>query len=372
MAARPCTTVGSWLMPCSRWLRAGCARSRVSAPRSSGCARSAAWPRSPTRSPCPRASWPPATAAPARHPARVIATNRRLPMSSVNPPDLSPHMPNTSRSAPDPAGTPPLLGSMWASLRGFWDDAQGYQRLAYLVGVALIATGLVHAGIWAVVGGSAAGPLSWRKPMTFGMSFGLTTATLGWAAAYLPVSRRTGWAASGLLCAATTVEVAWVALQHARGVPSHFNTATTLDNSLFIMGGAAIAVTILVTAAMTLTAVTRTTAAPPMAWAIRSGLVALLAAQAVPMHAIQVFAVLAWLLSFSGLPQRRQLWLVALAVAGYAVLFGVVLLRTADGLEPFDLRSASTAGYLIAVGLLAAVAVAVVVSVGRRVAPPRS
>ena len=331
-------------------------------------------------------------------------------MSSVNPPDLSPHMPNTSRSAPDPAGTPPLLGSMWASLRGFWDDAQGYQRLAYLVGVALIATGLVHAGIWAVVGGSASGPLSWRKPTTFGISFGLTTLTLGWVGFYLPVRRTAGWVAAWLLGASSTFEVVWVSLQHARGVPSHFNTATTLDDSLFIMGGAAIAVTILVTAAMTLTAVTRTTAAPPMAWAIRSGLVALLAAQAVgawmiahgvalvdagadprtqsmstygdagamkaahfvPMHAIQVFAVLAWLLSFSGLPQRRQLWLVALAVAGYAVLFGVVLLRTADGLEPFDLRSASTAGYLIAVGLLAAVAVAVVVSVGRRVAPPRS
>jgi hypothetical protein len=331
-------------------------------------------------------------------------------MSSVNPPDPSSHIPNTSRSAPDPAGTPPPLGGMRASLRGFWDEAQGYQRLAYLVGVALIATGLVHAGIWAVVGGSATGPLSWRKPTTFGISFGLTTLTLGWVASYLPVRRAAGWVAACLLCASTTFEVVWVSLQHARGVPSHFNTATTLDNSLFIMGGVAIAVTILVTAAMTLAAVTRTTAAPPMAWALRSGLVALLAAQAVgawmiahgvalvdagadpltqsmstygaagamkaahfvPMHAIQVFAVLAWLLSFSGLPQRRQLWLVALAVAGYAVLFGVVLLRTADGVEPFDLRSASTAGYLIAVGLLAAVAVAAVAGLYHRADAPGS
>jgi hypothetical protein len=331
-------------------------------------------------------------------------------MSSVNPHDLSPHMPNGSRSAPDPAGTPPLLGSMWASLRGFWDDAPGYQRLAYLVGAALIATGLVHAGIWAVVGGSAAGPLSWRKPTTFGMSFGLTTATLGWAAAYLPVRRGIGWVASGLLCAATTVEVAWVALQHARGVPSHFNTATTLDYTLFIVGGVAIAVTILVTAAMTLAAFTRTTAPSPMAWAIRSGLVALLAAQAigvwmivhgvslldagadpltqsmstsgaagamkfahaVPMHAIQVLAALAWLLSFSGLTQRRQLWLVVLAVAGYAGLFSVALLRTAYGLAPFDLVSVSTLIYLIAGGLLTASAVAAVAGLYHRAAAPGS
>ena len=102
---------------------------------------------------------------------------------------------------------------MWARLRGLWDGAQGYQRLADLFGLALIATGLLHAAVWAVVGGSAAGPLSWRKPTTFGISFGLTTLTLGWVAACL-------------LCASTALEVAWASLQHARGVPSHCNTAT--------------------------------------------------------------------------------------------------------------------------------------------------
>jgi hypothetical protein len=255
-----------------------------------------------------------------------------------------------------------------------------------------------------VAGGSASGPLSWRKPTTFGISFGITTLTLGWVAAYLPVRRATGWVASCLLCASTTLEVAWVALQHARGVPSHFNTATTLDNDLFLIGGAAIAVTVLVVAAMTLAAFTRMTAPAPMAMAIRSGLVALLAAMAVgvwmivhglalvdagadprtqsmstygaegaikvahaiPMHAIQMFGALAWLLSFSGLSLRRQLWLMALAVAGYAGLFGVELLRTVEGLGAFELRSVSTPAYLIGVGLLAGPIVAAVAGVGRR------
>jgi hypothetical protein len=268
---------------------------------------------------------------------------------------------------------------------------QGYQRLTYLVGAVLLATGLVHAVIWAVVGGSVEGPLSWRKPTTFGISFGLTTITLGWLAGYLPVRRATGWIGACLLCASTSLEVAWVALQHARGVPSHFNTATTLDNTLFIMGGAAIAVTALVIAAMTVAAFTRTTAAPPMAWAIRAGLVSLLTAQAVgawmivhglalvdsgadpltqsmstygaagamklahgvPMHAIQVLLVLAWLLSRSRLSQRRQVGMVALAIAGYAGLFAVTLLRTIEGAGPLDLPSAATAAYLIAAALLA-------------------
>jgi hypothetical protein len=149
---------------------------------------------------------------------------------------------------------------------------------------------------------------------------------------------------------------------------------------------------------MTLAAFLRTTAPVPLAVAIRAGLVGLLAAQAsgvwlllhglalldadanplvqsmstvgaagqmkfahaVPMHAIQVLAVLAWLLSLSGLSQRRQLQLVALAVVGYAGLFGVALLRTTWGLAPVDLRNASTLGYLLAAAFLAAPAVAAV------------
>jgi len=35
-------------------------------------------------------------------------------------------------------------------------------------------------------------------------------------------------------------------------------------------------------------------------------------AHAVPMHAIQAFLVLAWLVGFSGLRQRRRTWLVGL------------------------------------------------------------
>jgi hypothetical protein len=293
---------------------------------------------------------------------------------------------------------------MLASLRASWTDAHDYQRLAYLVGLLLVATGVVHAAIWAVVGGTAEGPLSWRKPVTFGFSFGLTDITLAWVAGWLPVRRRTGWIASVLLCASTALEVAWVSVQHARGVPSHFNNATTLDEGLFILGGVAIVVTLLVVVAMAVAAFARTTAPPPLALAIRSGLLALVVAMAVgvwmivhgislvnagadpatqsmstygdagamkdahavPMHAIQVFLVLAWLLGFSGLRQRTRTWLVGLAVAGYAGLFAVVLLRTAGGLPSFVLDSASTVAYLLASGLLAATMLTAVVSVSRR------
>jgi hypothetical protein len=129
------------------------------------------------------------------------------------------------------------------------------------------------------------------------------------------------------------------------------NDTTPLDERLFIAGAVMVAITIAVIAAMTLAAFLRISAPAPMAVAIRAGLVGLLAAQvtgvwmlghglalleddadpllqsmstfgaagsmkfahAVPMHAIQVLAGLAGLLSLSGRSQRRQTQLVALA-----------------------------------------------------------
>jgi hypothetical protein len=232
-------------------------------------------------------------------------------MSSRIQPDRPARLPDRPPTPTEPAGIPPRIGNVRALSRGLWADAHGYQRLAYLVGAGLIVIGLAHAAMWAVAGGSASGPLSWRKPTTFGMSFGLTTLALGWVGFYLPVRRTIGWIAAGLLCAATTYEVAWVVVQHARGMVSHFNDTTVLDERLFVMGAMMVAIAILVIAAMTLAAFVRTTAPAPMALAIRLGLVALLDADAdptvqsmstygaagsmkfahaVPMHAIQVLA----------------------------------------------------------------------------------
>ncbi|MDH2426510.1 hypothetical protein [Sphaerisporangium sp. TRM90804] len=308
------------------------------------------------------------------------------------------------RSAPASGPARPAPGGGRGALKRHWDRAPGYQRLAYLAGAALIVVGLAHAAIWAVVGGSAAGPLSWRKPTTFGLSFGMTTVTLAWVATYLPVRRWVGWGASVLLSASTTAEVAWVTVQHARGVASHFNDTTRLDDDLFTLGGASIGFTILVSTVMTFAAFARCTAPAPMAWAIRAGLVALLAAQAVgawmithglalteagatpltrslstygaegamkfahsvPMHAIQVFVIQAGLLAATTLTRRTQLRLVVSAIAGYAALSAIVVARTASGLPPADL-GVSTLAYLPPGVLLTASAVVTLIHAHRAV-----
>jgi len=52
------------------------------------------------------------------------------------------------------------------------------QRFAYLTGGVLIVAGVAHGAAWLVAGGAWQGPVSFRKPATFDLSFGLTTITL--------------------------------------------------------------------------------------------------------------------------------------------------------------------------------------------------
>jgi hypothetical protein len=117
---------------------------------------------------------------------------------------------------------------MRAWLLGAWQQARSAQRLGYLVGGALILVGLGHLAAWLVVGGAWAGPVSLRKPTTFGISFGLTTITLAWVTGHLRITDRTRWLLLGPLAAATSYEVAWVVVQNARGTPAHFNDTTPL------------------------------------------------------------------------------------------------------------------------------------------------
>jgi hypothetical protein len=278
---------------------------------------------------------------------------------------------------------------MRASLAGEWRQTWPAQRFAYVAGAALIVAGVAHGAAWLVAGGAWQGPVSFRKPATFGVSFGLTTITLAWVTGRLRVSGRTRWLLLGPLAVADATEVAWVATQRWRGVASHFNFTTTLDTALFVVGGAAIAVTVTVIVAVTVLAFTRMRAAPSMAVAIRGGLVILLVAQgvggwmighgvgpasdgvtqglttvgaagvmkvphAVAMHAIQVLPALAWLAGFAALAERRRVGLVWAATAGYGALVAVSVAQTAAGRAPFHLGAAAAALTLAGVALLAA------------------
>ena len=277
---------------------------------------------------------------------------------------------------------------MRESLLGYWRQARPWQRLGYLVGAALILVGLAHLLAWLFVGGAWAGPVSFRKPTTFGISFGLTTVTMAWVAGQLRISDRTGWLLMVPLVLADTSEVVWVSVQRWRGVAAHFNDDTALDNLLFVvMGGVAVGVAATVILVVTVLSFTHMRAAPSMALAIRAGLLILLVAQvvggwmiqhglgladqgatdglttfgaagvmkvphAVAIHGIQVLPALAWLLSFAALPEQRRVGLVRVAVGGYVALVVVSVLQTASGVAPFDVGVVAALLYLLGVALL--------------------
>jgi hypothetical protein len=290
---------------------------------------------------------------------------------------------------------------MGTSLSGYWRQARSPQRFAAVVGVTLIAVGLGHLAAWLLVGGAWAGPVSFRKPTTFGISFGLTTITLAWVAGQLQISDRTRWLLLGPLAVADTYEVVWVSVQRWRGVASHFNFATPLDTWLFLAGGVAIAVTVTVIVVLTVLAFTAMRATPSMTLAIRAGLLILLVAQAVggwmvqhgvgpasdgatiglttfgaagvmkvphavAIHAIQVLPALAWLLSFAAIAERRRVSLVGTAILGYVALVVVSLIQTATGMAPLDVGVATGVLYLLGIGLLGIAFVAALIALRNR------
>lgn len=266
--------------------------------------------------------------------------------------------------------------ALTASIRSGWRGLGRPQRLAVVTGSVLIAVGLAHLVGFAVTRGLWYGPLGWRKPFAFGVSFGITTATLGIASGVLMRSLRSQWMLCVTVAIANTVEVAWVSLQRARGVPSHFNESTGLDFALFIGAAVAVAATVAAIVVLAIAAIRAGDLEPTTRLAWRAGLGILLVSMAiggvmieggvgsnagsaspttippagqlkvphaVGMHAIQVLPVLAWLTTFvRSLTERARLRLVAIATGGY------VLLALASMVQTFAGRGLGDPGVLVA------------------------
>lgn len=248
-----------------------------------------------------------------------------------------------------------------------------------LWGAALFtASGLFHVGVWLWAGApSLEGPVSWRKPIAFGLSLGVLAASLTWVLGLLPPTRalrRQALAVVLLLVAELTL----IDLQQWRGVGSHFNVATPLDEAIFNAMG----IIILIAAAIMVVwtrAVWRPLAAPAgEVIAARGGMTMLTVGNvlgivlagvgvyhlaqglppnvfgaagqmrvphAVALHALQVLPLLAWLAR--PLPDAARV--VGVATYGYVGLLGFAVMQTFSGRAPEEVT------VLSAVVLLASV-----------------
>jgi len=263
----------------------------------------------------------------------------------------------------------------------WWRDRRGWP-LAW-IGLVLIASGLAHAILYAVVGGPWEGAVSWRKPILFGISGGLTSLSLGWVWAHLP------WRRGDLFLAVATawsllVEVGLIDLQRWRGVASHFNRQTAFDSFVYDAMGALILVVSIVALDLTIRCFRQPTSfAPEMLLAARAGLVLLViscllgiwvgiygdmrTAAGLPaeiygtagvpkfphgavIHALQWLPLLAWLARQAAVPERLRMPLVASAAVGSALVGVYALLQTLSGRARFD--ASLGPALLLAAGIL--------------------
>ncbi|MFG2005835.1 hypothetical protein ACGFNU_42470 [Spirillospora sp. NPDC048911] len=233
------------------------------------------------------------------------------------------------------------------------------ERLWYVLGAVLIAAGIFHLAVFVVDGGPWEGPVSWRKPATFGLSFGLTLISITWVASYLPLGERLRTVLLGVFAADCFVEVGGITLQAWRGVPSHINRETAFDSAVSTVLAAGGGVLIVVLGIMAVTAFRPNTRVPAdMRLALRAGFVTLMIglatgaamiargvieantgsqetayvvtgflklAHGVSLHGVLVLPALAWFLAFVGWNESRRLSAVRLATTGYGLAIAAAL-----------------------------------------------
>lgn len=261
----------------------------------------------------------------------------------------------------------------------WWLDHRSWLLAA--IGLVLVASGCVHLAVWAVLGGPWEGPITWRKPILFGISGGVTAISLGWAWSRLPFRRGDIWLAAATAWA-LLIEVVLVDLQRWRGVASHFNRETQLDSLLYDLMGYLILFVTVVIVDLTIRFVwQRAAVAADMLLAARAGLLFLAIScvlgiwasahgdmraaaglspetfgaagvtkfpHGMALHAIQWLPMLAWAASRTGLTDSTRWRLVAMATVGTALLLAYALTQTLTGRGRFDATPVGTT--IIAMG----------------------
>jgi hypothetical protein len=231
------------------------------------------------------------------------------------------------------------------------------EQLCYAIGAALIVSGLAHLVVAVIYPRPWLGPLSWRKPVTFGLSFGTTLIAITWVSSYVRIGSRRRAVLLGIFAADCIVEVAGITVQAWRHVPSHFNTESGFDSviAFSLAAGGAVLVGVLGSLAV---AAFRTDGPAAMRLALRAGFALLLAGlaagvamiargeilinsghrqaaydtagflkwfHAVTLHAVLVLPLLAWWAARSGRSEADSVRVVRLAVLGYVAVAAVAL-----------------------------------------------
>lgn len=251
-------------------------------------------------------------------------------------------------------------------------------RFLSRVALWLTASAFAHMVAGIVVGDDWSGAVSFRKPVTFGVSFALLLWACGWVLDRLPEPRRLTGAVAWALAVSAVVEVALISLQTWRGVASHFNLATPIDAAIFGGMGLTIVVNTAALVVLTLWVIIAGPADRAQRAAARAGLVMIVVGlgvgawvielgvqyfetfgtvpdtvtagaagvakfpHALALHGIQTFILAGFAAARAGLGVSERVRVVRLAVTGYSLMLTWSIVHTNAGRAPFDLAGVET------------------------------
>lgn len=275
-----------------------------------------------------------------------------------------------------------------------WQHLSAPAKVLAAVGLIMAVSAVFHTVVFLQSGTAWEGPVSWRKPITFGLSLALTAITLALIESCLRLRPLTSWLLLGILSAAFVVEAALVTMQAWRGVPSHFNTATPFDAMVFSAMGMTVMVIVVVIVSLAILSFTSAKpGAPDLTLSVRAGMVLLVAGQVlgaaiigvgepavlsgneaavfgpegvvlgaagilksphgIALHAIQVLPLLGWLVqrsSWSDVRRRHAVWSAGI---GYSLVLAVSVFQAYTGQAQFALSIGTLAAALAGVLLVA-------------------
>jgi hypothetical protein len=148
------------------------------------------------------------------------------------------------------------------------------RRNPVLAAVAALQTVLLAVFLAALVADprTLAGEPLWLKPAKFAAGIAAFTGSLAWLTPHFPAPDATIRRVSLGVAAGSVVEIALIGGQAARGVESHFNTATAFDTAVYAAMGVTILAVVGLVAVLLARSWRREFAVPPaFAWGIRLG-----------------------------------------------------------------------------------------------------
>lgn len=267
-----------------------------------------------------------------------------------------------------------------------------------LAAILLGGSAAFHVLVLLVTGGDWNGAVSFRKPITFGVSVGLLLWTCGWVMDRLPSRRTLEGSLAPVLIGSGLVEVALITVQAWRGVASHFNITTATDSIIFSAMGASIGVFSLALVGLAIWAVVQRPADRVTRWGVLGGLALVITGlglgqwviglgmdmaeqlghapdtvvageagvakfpHAMALHGIQLFIGASILARSGRLGERSQLNAVRLTIFGYVTLVAWSIVHTNAGRAPFDFSGLE--GILGLAGAMMLGAAAILIAVG--------